>query len=461
MTHRQATQARLRRLVGDGKSGGGINLSLLFATLLDRLQDDGHLTTDTALNSIEIPLGNQFSRIQHLYGRTGDGADGLRQFILDCLAQLDEQQLTTQTGDSWIPGPAFALGKRLLVIGTFEGRRIDVGHTVLPRGEREQANEKRDWPSRIREDITRLAQLLQPTAIGLRPIRQDAVDHIRDSVERWGLQPEFPILRDQHGRIISGRHRLEVARQLGIKWPEKRITVRNDREALEIAMAANRSRPWAPADFERLASSGVGSTHRETVRRLVQLALLENANRSNVTIGRLVECDDKTVGRVRRELEETSEIPRFLFKGGRGVNTDRREATSRPPGGQMKVIVELLKERDGLTAQEVEKLTGMAHQSVSANLTNGVKSGYLVRASSRRPTVYRVSDDYLDSAPAIEPTQPHQYSDDSGNHTIELDDHRESPDPYAQLARLADLRDRGIITIDDFEVKKEDLLSRI
>jgi hypothetical protein len=34
-------------------------------------------------------------------------------------------------------------------------------------------------------------------------------------------------------------------------------------------------------------------------------------------------------------------------------------------------------------------------------------------------------------------------------------------DPYAQLAKLAALRDQGIISPADFEAKKSDLLSRI
>jgi membrane protease subunit (stomatin/prohibitin family) len=34
-------------------------------------------------------------------------------------------------------------------------------------------------------------------------------------------------------------------------------------------------------------------------------------------------------------------------------------------------------------------------------------------------------------------------------------------DPYAQLAKLAQLRDDGVISADDFEAKKAELLRRI
>jgi hypothetical protein len=385
MTYSHAVRDRLVRLVGDGRSGGGINLSLLFATLLDRLQDDGKLTVSSGLKAIEVPLGNQYSRIQHLYSGSGSAGDAMAHFMTDCMEHLEYQRITEREGNAWVPGPGFRLGNRMVVIGTFGGRRIDIGHTVLPREERERVGEQRDLPSRIREDIARLAQLLHPTAMGLRPIRQSTIDFLRDSVERWGVQEEFPVLRDQHGRILSGRHRLEVARQLGIVWPESRIEVRDDRHAMEIAMAANCSRPLTSDEFKRLEGSGLGSTQRESMRHLVELALLENPSRSDLTITKLVGCDDDTtVAAVRRGLEETSEIPRVRFEGGREL-ASRRQRPPKAIGGQMKELVDLITAEGGLTVDELVGLTGMPRNSVSANCSNAVKIGLLVRTADKRP----------------------------------------------------------------------------
>jgi len=64
---------------------------------------------------------------------------------------------------------------------------------------------------------------------------------------------------------------------------------------------------------------GLGSAKRETQRRLIGLALLENPRRSDRAIARLVGCGNATVGPVRAALEETVQIERFRAKGGRGI----------------------------------------------------------------------------------------------------------------------------------------------
>ena len=92
-------------------------------------------------------------------------------------------------------------------------------------------------------------------------------------------------------------------------------------------MASNVQRPWGRADYSRLESKGLGSTRQEAVRRLIELALLEKANRSNRSIARLVGCRHETVQPVRERLEETGEIRQFEpVLGGRG-KTERTERT--------------------------------------------------------------------------------------------------------------------------------------
>jgi ParB-like chromosome segregation protein Spo0J len=61
--------------------------------------------------------------------------------------------------------------------------------------------------------------LLEPQARGLRPLHPEHVAALKESVREWGLLDYrwFAVLRDQHGHILSGRHRLAAARELGLR----------------------------------------------------------------------------------------------------------------------------------------------------------------------------------------------------------------------------------------------------
>jgi ParB-like chromosome segregation protein Spo0J len=269
------------------------------------------------------------------------------------------------------------------------------------------------------------AALLEPQARGLRPLHPPHLAALKESVTRWGYQdyPWLAIIRDQHGRILSGRHRSATARALGINWRVVTLEVADDGAALEIALAANRSEGWAPPTLRRLEREGILSAsigrtislirlylrehptwstqqialdlvHSQSAHEIAEMtalvrsvrtaerergenaeiapfcpaprawfwlvpplvpsypeegpsprsrrparpsqknaenleggrwaqtrariraALRENPRRSDRAIGRLVDASDKTVGAVRREMEESAEIVRL--RGGRG-----------------------------------------------------------------------------------------------------------------------------------------------
>jgi DNA-binding Lrp family transcriptional regulator len=195
---------------------------------------------------------------------------------------------------------------------------------------------------RAREDsaaaIRAIAQLLEPHREGLRAVTPEGVEEIKKSVLEHGLLPQFPVMRDQHRRILSGRHRLAAAAELQAEgkldrdWPEEVVRVADDSEAITIAVAANRARPWTAHDFKRLERLGLEWTGTRGKRRMIRLALVENAKRSNRAIARLVGCNHETVQPIREELEASGEIRHFVAKGGtdgRGQGiTEGKPATS-------------------------------------------------------------------------------------------------------------------------------------
>jgi hypothetical protein len=93
-----------------------------------------------------------------------------------------------------------------------------------------------------------------PNALGLRRVDPEHVAEIKKSIEDYGFHDTAPIIIDDLGRILSGRHRLEVERQLGNgeMWRRERLKGLSGREAVQIAMASNVDRPWTAPDYKRL-----------------------------------------------------------------------------------------------------------------------------------------------------------------------------------------------------------------
>jgi hypothetical protein len=193
--------------------------------------------------------------------------------------------------------------------------------------------------------------LLEPSAQGLRPIDQKNVAAIRKSVEDYGLQDHSPILVDDRGRVLAGRHRLEVEKQLGITWPRKALGKLDNWQAVSIAMSSNITRPWSADDYKRLGKQGLGSGKSATQRQVITLALLENHERSNKGLGRIVGCDEITVAAVRMTLEDGKWIP----------------ARSRlNPNRAGLVVAKLIAENPDMPQAEIARMAGCTASVVSA-----------------------------------------------------------------------------------------------
>jgi hypothetical protein len=105
-----------------------------------------------------------------------------------------------------------------------------------------------------------------------------------DIAERGVL---VPVVTDQHGNILDGHHRKEIAGELGVTYRVDVVQVADDDEARSVARMYNLARRHLT---------------REQKRDLIAEEIKAGPDRSDREIGRLMRCDHKTVGSVRREL---------------------------------------------------------------------------------------------------------------------------------------------------------------
>jgi len=110
-----------------------------------------------------------------------------------------------------------------------------------------------------------------------------------DIAERGVL---VPVVTDQHGTVIDGHHRQEIAGELGVPYRVDVVEVAGEDEARSVARMYNLARRHLT---------------REQKRQLVADELTARPGRSDREIARMMRCDHKTVGSVRREMR--GEIP--------------------------------------------------------------------------------------------------------------------------------------------------------
>lgn len=307
-TSRDETIQRLNRLAGSGQgSGGGLPLPGLFAAMLNEVLDAAPVTTQRMTEITASVLGFKEQAVK----QTWPSWEALAE---DVLAQMEARKVIQRDGASWVRGPKLVTGQRIEIIPA----RPDVGSksdgvTVWAREARE-ARSSADHAIRTFGELD--AEVAQR---GNRRVTTARKELILESIRQLGdLRDYFPVLLDEQGNVVDGRHR----REIDPDWPASRMRVPAE-QRLAAAAAANRTSAWSDRDWKALLERVTEATGKKTeaVRTLIRLALLEDASRSNAAIARLVSSDDHTVAKVRQALEETSEIPRFTAKGGRGVTT--------------------------------------------------------------------------------------------------------------------------------------------
>jgi ParB/Sulfiredoxin domain len=134
----------------------------------------------------------------------------------------------------------------------------------------------------------------------------DELKALSEDIKKNGLQHSVAMWRDDKGKLwlLDGRNRLDALELIGINLvkagkfapdlvPDKYV---HNLEPYSYATSANIHR-------RHLTS--------EQKRELIAKLLKATPEKSNNSIGKLTKTDDKTVAKVRRKLESTSEIPKL------------------------------------------------------------------------------------------------------------------------------------------------------
>jgi hypothetical protein len=378
MGRSRTEEERLDRLAGDGERGGGLPLPLLFAAILEELLDNGSATT---ARLAEVAAGKLAFKAQYVMEAWGS-FDALTEAVLQQMAA--RRFIASSGGAPW--RPCFEAGREVVIIPKRKGKNRAIGVTVYPREERERRSRAEEKSMTVTEYAQRLRDR------GLRAVSAERVKEIRASVADFGDHRDaFPVLLDQHGNLLDGRHR----RAVDPSWPFRKHQVNSDEDMLQVALVANQSAAWSRDDWKGLAHLVRAVGGQRGRRERVRDALLEDASRSNRQIAELVGCDDKTVAPARAELE-IAEFPQFRihryeFTAGRGQRPGKHsaacwcgegDAEPKPEKQQRKISDEQIEEiiADDLPWPEIA-----SRYEVGQSAAQAAKTRAMERKKSRAP----------------------------------------------------------------------------
>jgi hypothetical protein len=102
--------------------------------------------------------------------------------------------------------------------------------------------------------VTQLFDVLDPATLA----------GLRDSVRRLGVL--VPVAKDQHGNILDGHHRVQVADDLGVRYRVDVIQVADDEQADEIRRNLSGTSSYSRSSGSRPASGRFHSRRSPTAR---------------------------------------------------------------------------------------------------------------------------------------------------------------------------------------------------
>ena len=143
----------------------------------------------------------------------------------------------------------------------------------------------------------------------LPPLPHDQLMALRDHIAINGVL--VPILVDESRRILDGKHRKQIADELGYDCPELVQTGLTEEEKRTLARALNLAR--------RQLST-------EQKRQLIADQLQETPGRSNRWVGKQLGVSHPTVASVRAEMEATGKV----FQFDQTVGSDGKQRPARP-----------------------------------------------------------------------------------------------------------------------------------
>lgn len=126
------------------------------------------------------------------------------------------------------------------------------------------------------------------------PLSMEEYNSLHDSIEQSGIQ--VPIVVDETGTVIDGHHRKKIAAELGVECPRSTKAGLDATAKRTLALSLNLDRRHL---------------NREQRRELIAASVKADPQLSDNTHAKRTGASDKTVTTVRRELEESSEIPNF------------------------------------------------------------------------------------------------------------------------------------------------------
>lgn len=113
----------------------------------------------------------------------------------------------------------------------------------------------------------------------------EQLDALRADIAANGIT--VPVVKDQHDRILDGNNRAAIATELGIDYPTVTVTVADDSDAWDRAVALNCSRRHMT---------------QKQVREVVAAEIARKPDDSDRAIAKRVGCSPSTVGKVRVQV---------------------------------------------------------------------------------------------------------------------------------------------------------------
>jgi hypothetical protein len=177
-------------------------------------------------------------------------------------------------------------------------------------GATRNSSERQTWRSWLR---------IHPTAEIFDLLHEDDLCALAEDIKQYGLREPVSFIKDESEFVLlDGRNRLDALELHG-------------KEITHDTLNDSRIFKQLPASIDVTAFIVSSNIHRrhltaEDKRKLIGKLIKATPESSNLQIAKAVKADDKTVAKVRRELEATSEIPRLEKTVGADGKARKRPA---------------------------------------------------------------------------------------------------------------------------------------
>ncbi len=187
---------------------------------------------------------------------------------------------------------------------------------------------------------------------------------LEESIKEIGVQ--LPVVFDQHGRIIDGFHRKEIAEKLGIDYPKQTIEVKDDEEFNRLSIDLNLAR-------RHLTSEQLKNWYEE--RRKIALKARKEG-KTQKEAAELAGVSRQAVAKWESELKDNQhdEVATNATHGNACNETNVNEKETKnaytPPDNRVKIDKSLYEEiwqrrQNGETTTALADEYGTTHQQIS------------------------------------------------------------------------------------------------